>query len=313
LPLSAYEDGMQPSISRVLRRFLRASTSKQKLDSLKPNDVLVVYHGTGLQDTYHLINGFDANTEHSRLFGGPRHKGLFITPDLPTAEKFAHYGEIILEIMVRAKNLHGVDYSGRIGREQDMDPKTREWIRGKHPNSFRPYLSMTMLQKPEPQGLLRGLVKPNQILRVRYKEHGEEPVWHTRKEFLDLGLETVPGGGRGPTKKVQDVGVDLSYPGYSVEEIFTHITTLSRRPKDRVIRVLESSARKGLDFTIDMIMRFGFGTTAARAMAQRLMDHFAGGSPRTARTPDKALRSALIHLAHSRKDLRPALLSLLGT
>jgi len=92
---------------------------------------------------------------------------------------------------------------GDIGREQDMDAATREWIQGLYPNSFRPYLSMTMLQDPEPQGLLRGLVKPNQILRVRYKTYGEEPVWYTRKEFLNLGLETTPGGGMGPKKKVE--------------------------------------------------------------------------------------------------------------
>jgi hypothetical protein len=269
---------MQLSVSRVVRRYLKASTSTSKLENLKPNDVLVVYHGTGLQDVYSLINGFDANTVHSRLYGGPKHKGLFISPELAEAERFSHRGEIIIELLVRAKNLHGVDYSGNIGREQDMSPSTLEWIREKHPNSFRPYLTMTMLQNPEPQGLLRGLVKPNQILRVRYKAYKESPVWHTRKDFLKLGLETVPEGGYGPKKKLEDVGIDLSYPDYSVDEILDNVVTLTQRPKDRVTAVLEAHAKNGLDDLADLFGNFGFGVTAQKAMAQRLIDYFNRGN-----------------------------------
>jgi len=263
------------SATRVVRRYLKASISEQKIKNLRPNDILIVYHGTGLQDSYSLLNGFDANTEHSRLYGGPKHKGLFITSNLSVAERFSHRGEIILEIIVQAKNLHGVDFSGRIGREQDMNLSTKKWIQDNYPNSFRPYLSMTMLQTPEPQALLRGLVRPRQILRVRYKAYGKEPVWYTRKEFLSLGLETVPGGGYGSQKKVEDFGVDLSYPGYSVEEIITNLSLLTKYPKERIFKTLEHRAKVfGHDQMTEFLMRFGFGVTASRAMAKKILDRF---------------------------------------
>jgi hypothetical protein len=261
------------SALRVARRYLRADVSGQKLKNLRPNDILIVYHGTGLQDAYPLLNGFDANTMHSRLYGGPRHKGLFITPKLSTAERFSHRGEIILELVVRAKNLHGVDYSGNIGREQDMSPATRQWIREKYPNSFRPYLSMTMLQSPEPQGLLRGLVRPNQILRIRYKAYREEPVWYTREQFLSLGLETKPEGPYGPTKKVEDLGIDLSYPGHSIEKIISYLSS-GRRSRERVLHVLKTYAELGEDSLEEFLRRFGFGVTASRVMAKRMVNYF---------------------------------------
>ena len=87
---------------------------------LSENDRLVVYHGTSLSEVPSLINGFDATRLKYRLYGGPKHRGLFVTPDFKTAERFAPYGEVILELVVRAKNLHGTDYSGHAGswREQ---------------------------------------------------------------------------------------------------------------------------------------------------------------------------------------------------
>jgi hypothetical protein len=307
---------LKRSVARVLRRFLRASTSRSKLENLKPNDVLVVYHGTGLQYAYPLLNGFDANTVRSRLYGGPRHKGLFITPKLSTAEQFSHRGELILEIMVRAKNLHGVDYSGNIGRKT-LPPDIVQMFKEDYPNSFRPYLTKTMTQQVEPQGLLRGLVKPGQILRVRYKAYGEDPVWYSRKEFLNLGLETDPDGNyRGPLKPVKDFGIDLSYPGYSVEEIVDHLATLTGRPRERILLTLERRVpRFDEENLVEFLQLFGFGITAATAMAKRLRAHYLGGdNARTARSyhtmPDRKLRSAIIRLAYQRPEFREDLLPL---
>ena len=140
----------------------------EKVKNLNKNDFLVVYHGTREQHVPDLINGFDATSVKSRDYGGPQHAGLFVTPSIYVADRFASRGEIVLELKVRAANLHGTDWSGRTGRMQGAD-------KGEiYPNSFRPYLSMTLLQEHEPQALLIGLVSPKQILRVRHKPTGGE-------------------------------------------------------------------------------------------------------------------------------------------
>lgn len=272
------------------------AASRQQIENLKPNDMLVVYHGTGLQKGFGLFNGIDANREVSRLYGGPRHRGLFVAPDVKTADKFAHYGEIIIELVVRAKNLHGVDYSGNIGREQDMSESTRQWIEDKYPNSFRPYLSMTLLQDNEPQALLRGLVKPSQILRVRYKPYGEEAKWYTRSEFLALGLETQTDA-YSRKEKVEDAGLDLSYPGYRVDEILHHVSSLTGRPVERIEKTLATYAKMPNKLE-DLLSKVGFGPTAAKKLAQRLVGYYQGRS-RVAgalKPPPKMFEEAVKHV-----------------
>ncbi len=159
------------------------------LSRLRPNDVVTVYHGTSLQRVRELINGFDANKVMMRYYQtkGYKHAGLFVSPSVETAEHFG--AEVILEIQVRAKNLHGTDFSGQTGRHQtqqgQMSPRTVQWLKEKYPESFRPYLSLTMQQTSEPQAILRGLVAPRQIKRVRYRQpgYGNTPVWYTRRDF----------------------------------------------------------------------------------------------------------------------------------
>lgn len=244
---------------------------KAKIEKLKPNDRIKVWHGTRLAEVFHLINGFDANREHSRHYGGPRHAGLFITPDPDVAERFADHGEIVLEIETLARNLHGVDYSGRIGREQDMDATTREWIESKYPKSFRPYLSMTMLQTPEPQGLLRGLVKPAQIKRVRYRAYGKEPVWYSRKKFLQLGLEAIPAMDQpyGAKQQLSDLGVDLSSPNYTLDQLARVGGDLIGVSPERFKTTLERRAKRdGETGVSELLEQIGFGETAARRYGQ---------------------------------------------
>lgn len=247
---------------------------KTKLETLRPNDSLTVWHGTRLSEVFEMINGFDANKIRYRHYGGPKHAGLFITPDPDVAAGFASYGEIVLEIETKARNLHGVDYSGNIGREQDMSDETREWIRAKHPKSFRPYLTMTMLQQPEPQGLLRGLVKPSQIKRVRYKPYGKSPVWYTRKQFLDLGLEAIPASDLpyGTKRKLVDVGYDLSYPGYSLEQFAQLGGKLAGVTSERFMQTIERRAKRGgIAELTDFLEQVGFAETAAKRYASLVM------------------------------------------
>lgn len=144
---------------------------REQMKRLKPDDRITVFHGTPLFRLPHLINGFDSTQEHKRDYRGGAHRGLFVTLDWEMAKRFG--GGAILELEVKAKNIHGTDYGGNIGREQEMSDKTEEFIKSEHPESFRPYLNYTMLQKGEPQGLLIGVVGPNQIKRVWVREGNE--------------------------------------------------------------------------------------------------------------------------------------------
>lgn len=273
------------------------------LNNLKPNDWLTLYHGTRLAEVFPLINGFDAAKVRSRSFGGPRHKGLFLTPSFRTARNFASYGPTILEIVVRAKNLHGTDYSGVTGRD---DPAREEIWRDRFPNSFRPYLSQTLSQSHEPQALLQGLVSPRQIQRIWYAPSNKEPgQWYTRKEFLELGLEAIPAPKQpyGKKEKLQDLGIDLSYPNYSHDELIEALSVLLRAPKTRIRATLERYLKISLtpgkrDVLTEIIERSGFEPRAA----QRYADRLRGGY---------RLRERAIRLAFENPRLRPYLVPLL--
>ena len=265
-----------PSALHVASRWIQAA----QLDALKPNDRLTVYHGTRLAEIFDLINGFDANKVHYRHYGGPRHAGLFVSPSEDLAERFSDRGEVILEIQTLAKNLHGTDFSGNIGREQHLNEKTQTWLREEYPDSFRPYLSMTMLQSSEPQALLRGLVSPHQIKRVRYKEPGGSPKWYSRKEFLDLGLEMIPARDQpyGRKRKIRDLKYDLSYPGYSVDEFFSAAAGVAEESKERVIRTFkmlwEADQERGDDTMGEFLEQLGFEPTAVKAYRKKLGDYW---------------------------------------
>ena len=224
-------------------------------DALQPDDKVIVYHGTSLSRVSEFINGFDATRVVYRHYGGPKHAGVFVTPAVDVAARFANYGEIVLELSVRAKNLHGVDYSGNIGRKQDMQAWVEEGLKKKYPRSFRPHLSDTMSQTVEPQALLLGLVRPSQILRVRYKKHGQEPVWYSRQEFLSLGLTTTGLQPYGQAKPVRDVAWDLSSPRYSFDEYLALLAELldvsEERARTSVQRMLTYGREEQLRGMLD--------------------------------------------------------------
>ena len=267
---------MKPEDKKLVAEALleAAKAVTTSLTDLSEDDWLVVYHGTSLSEVPSLINGFDATRLKYRLYGGPKHRGLFVTPDFKTAERFAPYGEVVLELLVRAKNLHGTDYYGRTGRQQNQEQKTEEWLAGKFPNSFRPYLSLTLTQSVEPQALLIGLVSPKQILRVWYKStRSDAGRWYTRSEFLALGLEAGPSADepQGIKKKVEDLGIDLSSPRLSLDEVLDATARLADVPRSRVESALSVRAPKGEDEMVRLIERFGFQPKAAQAFARKFM------------------------------------------
>ena len=255
-----------------------AARKEVKLDSLRPDDILTVYHGTSLSQLFHMINGFDANEIKPRLYGGPRHAGVFVSPSIDLADRFAPYG-IVIELAVMARNLHGTDYSGNIGRSVDPHGKETsksiiEYAKEQYPNSFRPYLTYTLLQSNEPQALLRGLIGPNQIKKIRYGKYREEPVWYSRSEFLELGLDIIPAKDApyGQSKKFNDIGQDLSYPNYSNDELISLLSTMleidNEQTKNLLIRYVNRI--DGKYHVADLLNRLGIGITAAKNYAENL-------------------------------------------
>ena len=238
-----------PSPIRVAARWIWAA----RLDALKPNDVLTVYHSTQLVQLPKLLNGFDANQPMKRHFNvRTRHRGLFVTPDINLGGSF---GNVTLEMQVRAKNLHGTTWGGDIGKSWNTSEES-EMLRAKFPNSFRPGLSESMLKRGEPQGLLRGLVRPGQIKRVRY-----EGKWYSRKEFL--ALETP--------SKAKDVGYDLSYPGYSLEEFFEALAAFGgKNLKNDALRLWKANPENAREALSKTMGNRGFGQTAIEAFFKKM-------------------------------------------
>lgn len=149
-----------------------------------------------------------------------------------------------------------------------MDPETVAWLQEKYPDSFRPYLSLTLLQTSEPQALLRGLVRPGQIKRVQHKG-----TWYTRKAFLELGVEVHNPYGKG--EPLQDIGFDLSYPNYSLEEFFEAMAASFKMGVDRIrqsmLRLTKLPSPRRERAIMDILDRAGFGPTAAKAFESKLM------------------------------------------
>lgn len=269
--LGRYLDNLCGPVPRVV--------AAADLKALKPNDWLTVYHGTSLMYAVDLINGFDATKVKYRHYGGPRHKGLFVSPSFRTARSFGP--TLVLEMVVRAKNLHGTDWSGNTGRQ---DPSREEVFRNKYPDSFRPYLSDSLTDRGEPQALLQGLVAPRQIKRVWYASTPNDPgEWYSRKEFIDLGLQSNSGG-RTRLKPLRDLGFDRSYPNYDYDEFIDAMVSFlgGNKAQSRVERALalraDISMKPGRSDALAEIIEMngeGFEPRAAKRYADRFREQLA--------------------------------------
>lgn len=160
------------------------------VDDLRPNSKVVVYHGTREKHVAELINGFDATFEMPRYYNAPRHRGLFVTRDMQTAERFAGGRRgYVFEIETRAKFLHGTDFGGRIETRRPMRSDDARWLRRKYPHTFRPTLSETLCaDSVEPQAILIGVVKPSQVLGVytQGERYSRRAFFRKFAERLDL-------------------------------------------------------------------------------------------------------------------------------
>lgn len=187
---------------------------REKIANVKPNDVLTVYHGTPMFRLPLLINGFDATQDFGRDYRSGKHPGIFITSDFDLSKRFG--GGAVLEIKVQAKNIHGTDWSGNIGRHLKKRGEGLTNLEKDYPESFRPFMSYTMLSSSEPQGLLMGLVKPSQITRV-WIRNLKTKQWdeYTRQEFLKQNKTFSSERGQ---DRFGDVGIDMSSPNIKLED-----------------------------------------------------------------------------------------------
>ena len=237
--------------------------TSQTIKRLKPNQWVKVYHGTDFSsDTKYgpqnLVYGIDAVASHSRLFNQGRHSGLFVAPSLKGTGRF---GNLVFEIAARTNNLHGVTYGGVIGRsELRGDQKTKDWLKGKFPDSFRPRLSDTLLNSNEPQALLKGLVSPRNILAVHYR--GKR---YTRKDFIEAFKDKLR-----PTRG----SLDPASTKMSVDDVLGMLAKEFRMDKSKVMGIMQSTMdRSGEEGVVSMLGPDGAGLlpTAAEAMAKKII------------------------------------------
>jgi 8-oxo-dGTP pyrophosphatase MutT (NUDIX family) len=226
--------------------------------TLQPSTVVKVYHGTSAGQITHLINGFDANKVVYHHFNAPRHAGLFVAPDLKGTGKF---GDVVFEIVTAAKHLHGTNYGGAIGR-RDPTFTDGDGLQEKYPDSFRPTLSFSLdPDRPEPQALLRGLVRPSQIKRVQW-----DGKWYSRKAFL---------AEHGPSLRLRDLGIDLSYPSLSVPDLFEAVEKAHGLQPSKAEQIYKENWERGGAPKIKGLLEMSkFGPTAIRSYVDKLDEYF---------------------------------------
>lgn len=227
---------MKPTNKSNLFLFLEAIDPKKReeIANAKPTDIITVYHGTTPLELARMINGFDARQVYRRVYGGGEHRGVFVAPDFDTARQFG--SGAVIEIKTYAKFLHGTDWSGVTGRDvtREKGQSALDWVKEKFPNSFRPWMSYTLLSSgAEPQALLMGLVKPSQITRVWIRPPGKEQ-WqeYSREEYLQSKpyYNAVYRGGSSPEYEYFfDAGIDMSDPNLKLEDFAKALAKFEER------------------------------------------------------------------------------------
>lgn len=247
--------------SLIKNLIIEAVTQQDKILTLQPDDTLIVYHGTG--GAYlPMVHGIDATREHHRSYGGPRHAGIFVTTDPDEAMRFASYGAVIIEMEVSVKDLYGTNWSGDTGKDQVAGsmPGPNELWRDKYPDSFRPYLTATLLQTSEPQALLKGIVRPDAISRVQYKG-----TWYTRDELLDMVPEYYKPSERTPTK-LQRLSFDPTDGNISLDEFYEIVESEHDIKRFEAERAMEWRA-KDPEKLFEMIVSLGWRHNAAKELS----------------------------------------------
>lgn len=251
---------------------------------LKADDILTVYHGAPAFRVPDLINGFDSTTPQYRSQGslsdGPKqgYSGLYVTPDQQVARGFG--GGAVIEIVTKAKFLHGTNWDGQTGRESGRDREFKD----EFPDSFRPYLSNTLSQEKEPQALLKGIVKPNQITRIwtRTSDGWEE---QTREEYLREEPEFHTPHGQ--PLKVRSNPFSLHSPRIDLDDWVREIAR-EESPEE---------TQKSIERRVRGIIKYDKGNTER---AERAMRDWISGMPVNGTMPGRRAVDSLIRQIFAR-------------
>lgn len=158
-----------------------------EIAKLQPDSVITVFHGTDGDTAYNFcLNGIDAKKNTHRIYphisgGKPLKFGLFVAPDLKTAQKF---GSVILKFKSLGKNL-----IYRFPTEMKKY-NSSEFYKKQYPDSFRPIVSYDMLDRGvEPQAIFMGLLSPRAIEKV-YSYSYSDNKWSafSVQEYIDSYL-----------------------------------------------------------------------------------------------------------------------------
>lgn len=191
--------------------------TQSNIDTLKRNDTVVVYHGTIDKYLLDFLNGMDTTRQQRRVYGGPTHAGLFVSPTFKDAKRFGST-RLVIEFETKVRNLHGTDWNGRTRREAERAGEDMSYWDGLYPDSFDGWLSNSLrLDGGEPQALHKGLIRPGDILRVYW--NGE---WYTPEEMEGMTVNVGYGG----DKEIRILGVDLSDPKLSVDDLVVALERL---------------------------------------------------------------------------------------
>lgn len=176
------------------KEWLFAEGQMANIKNLQPDTVITVFHGTDTQAAYDFcINGIDARSpykgrKYPHLSGGKELKfGIFIAPNLKTAQKF---GYVVIKFKTIGKNL--------IYRYPVEMKETDKYWKKYFPNSFRPSVSYDMsdLSGVEPQALYIGLLSPRAIEKVFYQNRENKWIPMSREEFITFHDENITYTGK---------------------------------------------------------------------------------------------------------------------
>ena len=162
------------------------------IKTMQPETVITVFHGTDHKTAYEFcLNGIDAKAKVHRIYdqhisGGKKLKfGLFVAPDLKTAQKF---GRVIVKFKAQGKNL-----INKFPVEMKVSDRPDSFYRKELPKSFRPSTSYELadLKSIEPQAIYIGLLSPRAIEKVFVYEYSRN-TWTpmSREDYIDYYPKT---------------------------------------------------------------------------------------------------------------------------